>query len=1348
MVSCLWRLGLFVFLSSSVLAAEKPCTIHDSANNYYDLNPLKASKDYQSQTDGRYTMYLNVCGGVHTDPWNTGLDENQVDIAGLVRRDRGDFAIGLVNTTLEMKDGGLMLRQSQGSLCTGMDNERGSSTILFICDTSVYSSGSPVLLAQWPSEDDKACHYEFEWRTHYACPTGEHGFFGGLIVFLTISFMIILMAFIVISTVYNRFVLRLRGFDQLPKFTIAHAHEIWDVCLEFLRSLVDFVTAAWNTRSIGLGNVNSASHHWTSRDEEEALRTSDPLELDQEDVRGAAEGEDRDSEVLLKTDISSFCSGPIMARDIKSSKGPSKVHSFSRKHPDRARRKAHSQGKGKARAIDDVYEYAPSKVRRAKVALSLDRHETQGRRRDGSDDEMDLSGLGQEAMKKLRARLMRDDEGEDGDGRVDSEDDEDIDSEDAFEESDKDEFAGSEFVRKDAKTGVSRRNRASNRKRHVAKEVDLNEDSDAQSGDSRSVSENEDASEVGDEEMDEGSAGEFFDVLDKVDEQMRDVQTRAMAVEDEGEWKGAEDADVGMSGDEVGDEASDEEDEGDSAVDEDDELRISASDSEDPSPEALAELETFLSNLDPAASHKRKPDEVAEFGPKKRQRVIDRTEGGEESEFGVRGSSTLKLDDLLAPLASSSSLAALKKSTKPLTSSSSKTKTLSAPLPQRAQERLDREAAYEQTKEEVDKWSATMKRIKEAEHLSFPLQAEKPSRVSNLELAAKFIPSNELESAVDKLLKSAQLRDEDIVHTEALKMAHLSVEEVAARRAELRVMRELAFRADRKAKRIAKIKSKTYRRIRKKQREGLDGVGEGADGGADREDDEERLKAEVQRARERATLRHKNTGKWAKGMKGREGLDQDQRQAIGEMLERGEKLRRRIRGENSDDEGSEDTSNDEEEQDEEEIKRGAFEELAALRVEDDADLPDLKNKSVFSMKFMRDAAARQSREADAQAEELQKEMGFRIDGEDDDDGTDTVAAAPPKDTAMVQRTGGRLSFRPGTLPGALKPLGSLASDTSSVTLQSSDLLQDVPAPESIPTPSISTPTPTPTSIPNPWLSTYSDADTLTKSSNKLKRQTEKHEDERERARDDAVLEIDANNVLTIPEPPVPVASGKKRKGKARAREDVAKASAGPTNPAHDEGDGSDVPSEVEEQERAVEEKNAGKGVQAFKQRDLVALAFAGDNVVQAFEEAKRQETEADAPHEVDTTLPGWVRLSPVIYPALHLTSYVPQGTWGGTGTKKLPPKPHLIKSVPGITPNARADHTKPHLIISEKRDKKAAKYLVRELPYPYTSHAQFERRIEAPLGSEWNTRVGFQRGTLPRVVKKMGTVIDPLEKLF
>ena len=96
-----------------------------------------------------------------------------------------------------------------------------------------------------------------------------------------------------------------------------------------------------------------------------------------------------------------------------------------------------------------------------------------------------------------------------------------------------------------------------------------------------------------------------------------------------------------------------------------------------------------------------------------------------------------------------------------------------------------------------------------------------------------------------------------------------------------------------------------------------------------------------------------------------------------------------------------------------------------------------------------------------------------------------------------------------------------------------------------------------------------------------------------------------------------------------------------------------------------------------------------------------------------------------------------QGSWGGQGIKRAPPKPERIKKIAGVDPKSRADYNKKNIIISEKRDKKAAKYLVKDLPYPYTSRVQFERSMERPLGKEWNTRVGFQRGTLPRIVKKV-----------
>ena len=91
----------------------------------------------------------------------------------------------------------------------------------------------------------------------------------------------------------------------------------------------------------------------------------------------------------------------------------------------------------------------------------------------------------------------------------------------------------------------------------------------------------------------------------------------------------------------------------------------------------------------------------------------------------------------------------------------------------------------------------------------------------------------------------------------------LTLEEVGERRAELRTMRELTFRAELKARRINKIKSKTYRRLKRKEKDKLsrnDGEDEG---------EAERMKRERARAMERATLRHKHTGKWAQQMKTR-----------------------------------------------------------------------------------------------------------------------------------------------------------------------------------------------------------------------------------------------------------------------------------------------------------------------------------------------------------------------------------------------------------------------------------------------------------------------------------------------
>lgn len=280
-----------------------------------------------------------------------------------------------------------------------------------------------------------------------------------------------------------------------------------------------------------------------------------------------------------------------------------------------------------------------------------------------------------------------------------------------------------------------------------------------------------------------------------------------------------------------------------------------------------------------------------------------------------------------------------------------------------------------------------------------------------------------MESAVDALLKSANMREQDIHHTEdrMLEMNKLSVEEVAQRRGELRKMRELMFRAEIKARRIGKIKSKTYRRLRRKEKERL---GEKIDENEGSEDEAGKLKQELDRARERATLRHKHTGKWARQMRRKEGMDEESRKDIEEMLARGEKLRRRIKGVGSDEseEGDDDDDDDDDNDMDlnaniEKIKQGAFDELKRLEEVGDDEEEDgkKKSKSVFEMKFMKDAMARRAVEVNKEKDDFIKEMGGQAENADDSDaGDEDEEEVDPSSGVIAHRSGGRIVFRPGT----------------------------------------------------------------------------------------------------------------------------------------------------------------------------------------------------------------------------------------------------------------------------------------------------------------------------------------------
>lgn len=370
----------------------------------------------------------------------------------------------------------------------------------------------------------------------------------------------------------------------------------------------------------------------------------------------------------------------------------------------------------------------------------------------------------------------------------------------------------------------------------------------------------------------------------------------------------------------------------------------------------------------------------------------------------------IDLASLIASHPSLSSASALIPKSKPKSASTNvlNSGVLSAPLPTVVQDRLNREAAYEKTKEEGAKWATMMKRVKEAEHLSFPLQGSDRGGVkSNGEMLSSFKPTNEHESAIQSLLAKANLTETGVkaAEDEALQGKDLSAEEIAERRAALRQQRELMFREEARQKRVAKIKSKTFRKLARKR------AAKAGEAALEDMDEEDALalqeKMERERARERATLKHgAKTGRWAREAEHAHGMGEEYRSARGEMLEIQERLKRRIagKGDGSDEDDSE-SEDEAREEDEETIRRRAFDQLDAL----DAAHEDTGDKGLMGMKFMKKAEER--RRQAAREEEVEMRRDIEMFGEDGASGDDEEEESKDK-SAMLKlgASGGRMVF--------------------------------------------------------------------------------------------------------------------------------------------------------------------------------------------------------------------------------------------------------------------------------------------------------------------------------------------------
>ncbi|OWZ21829.1 U3 small nucleolar RNA-associated protein [Phytophthora megakarya] len=687
--------------------------------------------------------------------------------------------------------------------------------------------------------------------------------------------------------------------------------------------------------------------------------------------------------------------------------------------------------------------------------------------------------------------------------------------------------------------------------------------------------------------------------------------------------------------------------------------------------------------------------------------------------------------------------------------------------------RAQRKLAYVEKSKEVDIFEPVVRRNRNKETLDLRVQAPKLEKLTPAVLTSKFVAQTDMEKSVAALLLAGDLSDKKLAKDEEEELArkHVSMEEVAGRQKELAKLRSLLFYEEQKKKRVKKIKSKLYHKIRNaqdkkamtKQKEQLRAL----DPELARKLDEELAE---KRAEERLTLKHRNTSKWVKHQL-RRGIQADDatRSAIADQLRRGEELRRKMDAVDSDDEFDDEDDEDEEGDAASRLQKRLEKQANTLVTEIDADSAEAgKKRGLQGMKFMQRAAEKQREKARVEAEKLLREIrtgdgadGDRILSEGEDylsSGDEGVVAKKNKkakkakkkvvvteqDKATVDRAlaGGALQTANVSMSGGVsaRASGAIAIDLgeggSGVALANDEQKQKKDlelGAKSLTQKSSAVAEPQLTDTEdadmepaaegeNPWLSSTATKSKSRSKKNKKKTQQKKGsqpdvaaaieslaQDTKETNQDDSAIATLTNGATK---------NGKKRKVDATTTNAV-----------------------TEQVSTGSKKKNkkAKKEAKAAGQDELVRRAFEfvadeEDELAQEKDRLAGQDADAKKGAEIAKLvgMSGW-------------------GSWAGDGVRVSKRQIAREQKAKDIAREAkqkalagRKDARLERVLINEKKDKKAAKYMVKDVPYPFTSREEYEAAMRNPLGSDWNTSQVTNVLTAPKIMKHAGTAIAPL----
>ncbi|KAL5561442.1 hypothetical protein UlMin_031189 [Ulmus minor] len=708
------------------------------------------------------------------------------------------------------------------------------------------------------------------------------------------------------------------------------------------------------------------------------------------------------------------------------------------------------------------------------------------------------------------------------------------------------------------------------------------------------------------------------------------------------------------------------------------------------------------------------PIEVFE-GKKKKKSDDVITEAYPESEYNpsrdvLDGTGRISIEDLLDPLHGKSGYSKLRKRVNQM---GKKAAPVQPPLHKAEQNRLERKAAYEQSKKELLKWEPLVKRNREAPTIYFDNDTELGFSTVGA-IASEFEPRTEFEKKIASLVQDEQIMDaHNKDGSRLLEFNMVSVEDEKDRQNRIAKMRSLLFRHEMKSKHIKKIKSKTYHRLLKKDRLKASSSENQMDPEAAKD---LARKQEYERAKERMTLRHKSGSKWAQRIKerGLNAQDEGTRVAIAERQHLHASLTRKMNSMKDNSSSSEENSDDDEfdgdsagsDQDRKYRLLEKAKEKTQKVLYDDEEVP---NSGLLSLPFMvrgmrkrNEAAAEEAKMAIEDLESLSKQLEGSTEGEN--------PKVNPSSGRMVFNAAGKQAPKSTT-----KYNNKIKPDNF---YNNSDSDNDLDVKEN--------------NCPENSESNYLEND-VNIDPHVLHEDSEIHQNSLFKSFDD--VGRDSNRKITHEVAIFASGEWKKMKGgnndAKKKKSPVAPEPIIQSKDLEEMGEDSDSDSEGQMVEGIL---SAGpkQSYELPSQAELIHQAFAADDVEEDFEKEKQEILNEENPEpEKPVLVPGW-------------------GQWTHIQQKKGLPSWMLkehddAKKKREAALKKRKDAQLKHVIISEKINKKAEKLYTKTLPFPYTSKEVFEKSIRMPIGPEFNPATAVAALNRPEVMKKPGLIIKPIE---